>query len=73
MTSRRLLGRRPPTPVRASVSSRPGQSLPNDVVCQTCSRVAIVGLVFASLWLLTIFMNTVVAKWFGEMAFMLDL
>ena len=72
MTSRRLLGRRPSTPLRASFSSRPGQSLPNDVVCQTCSRVAIVGLVFASLWLLTIFMNTVVAKWFGEMAFMLD-
>ena len=25
---------------------------------------------FASLWALTIFMNTVVARWFGEMAFM---
>ena len=73
MTSRRLLGRRPSTPARASVSSRPGHSLPNDVVCQTCSRVAIVGLVFASLWGLTIFMNTVVAGWFGEMTFLRDL
>ncbi|MEP7225746.1 MAG: serine/threonine-protein kinase [Gemmatimonadales bacterium] len=73
MTSRRLLGRRPSTPMRASVGSRPGQSLPNDVLCQTCSRVAIVGLVFAALWILTIFMNTVVAGWFGEMAFMRDL
>jgi eukaryotic-like serine/threonine-protein kinase len=73
MTTRRLLGRRPSTPLRASVSSRPGQSLPNDVVCQTCSRVAIVGLVFAALWVLTIFMNTIVAGWFGEMAFMRDL
>lgn len=59
--------------MRASVGSRPGQSLPNDVLCQTCSRVAIVGLVFAALWILTIFMNTVVAGWFGEMAFMRDL
>ena len=34
---------------------------------------AIVGLVFASLWAFTIFMNTVVARWFGEMAFMREL
>jgi serine/threonine protein kinase len=47
--------------------------MPSDVLCQTCSRVGIVGLVFAALWLLTIFMNTVVAGWFGEMAFMRDL
>jgi len=47
--------------------------MPSDVLCQTCSRVGIVGLVFAALWVLTIFMNTVVAGWFGEMAFMRDL
>jgi eukaryotic-like serine/threonine-protein kinase len=47
--------------------------MPSDVLCQTCSRVGIVGLVFAGLWVLTIFMNTLVARWFGEMAFMRDL
>jgi eukaryotic-like serine/threonine-protein kinase len=73
MTSRRLLGRRPSTPVRASVSSRPGQSLPNDMVCQTCRRLGIVGLVFAALWALTLFMNNVVAGLLGHMAFMRDL
>jgi eukaryotic-like serine/threonine-protein kinase len=69
----RHLHRRQSTPARSANGSRPGQSLPSDVVCQTCSRVAIVGLVFAALWVLTIFMNTVVAGWFGEMAFMQDL
>jgi eukaryotic-like serine/threonine-protein kinase len=69
--TRRLLGRRPSTPIRTSVSSRPGgQTLPSDVVGQTCRRVGIVGLVFASLWALTIFMNTLVAPWLGEMAFL---
>jgi serine/threonine protein kinase len=40
---------------------------------QSCSRVGIVGLVFAVLWALTIVMNTFVARWLGEMAFMRDL
>jgi hypothetical protein len=69
----RHLHRRQSTPARPAIGSRPGQSLPNDVLCQTCSRVGIVGLVFAGLWALTIFMNTLVAGWFGEMAFMQDL
>src|SRR5918994_3780621 len=73
MTTRRLLGRRPSTPVRASVSSRPGQSLPTDVLGQTCRRVGIVSLVFASLWAITMFMNTFVAGWFGEMGFMREI
>ncbi len=55
------------------MSSRPGQSLPSDVVGQTCRRLGIVGIVFASLWALTLFMNTVVAGWFGEMSFLQDL
>jgi eukaryotic-like serine/threonine-protein kinase len=71
MTSR-LLGRRPSTPVRSAESSRPGQGLPSDMLGQTCSRVGIVGLVFATLWALTIVMNTLVARWLGEMAFMRD-
>jgi hypothetical protein len=40
---------------------------------QTCRRVGTVALVFAALWVLTILMNTVVARWFGEMAFMKEL
>jgi serine/threonine-protein kinase len=35
--------------------------------------VGIVGLVFASLWALTLFMNNVVATWLGEMAFMREI
>jgi eukaryotic-like serine/threonine-protein kinase len=70
MPTRRFLGRRPSTPVRTSAVSPPGQSLPSDVIGQTCRRVGIVGLVFASLWAFTLFMNNVVATWLGEMAFM---
>jgi hypothetical protein len=40
---------------------------------QTCRRVGTVGLVFAVLWALTMFMNTIVARWFGEMAFMREI
>ncbi|HEX2249879.1 MAG TPA: serine/threonine-protein kinase [Gemmatimonadales bacterium] len=73
MTTRRLLGRRPSTPVRTSASTRPGHSLPSDVLGQTCRRVGIVGIVFASLWAITILMNTFVARWMGEMAFMREI
>src|SRR6202022_4546282 len=70
MITRRLLGRRPSTPLRATTSSGQGHSLPSEMLGQTCQRVGIAGLVFASIWALAIFMNTVVARWFGEMAFM---
>jgi len=73
MPTRRFLGRRPSTPVRTSGGSPTGQSLPSDVIGQTCRRVGIVGLVFASLWALTLFMNNVVATWLGEMAFMREI
>jgi eukaryotic-like serine/threonine-protein kinase len=72
MSTRRLLGRRPSTPIRTSTTPL-GQSLPNDEVCQTCRRVGIVGLVFALLWALTLFMNNVVAGWLGQMAFMREI
>jgi eukaryotic-like serine/threonine-protein kinase len=72
MSPRRLLGRRPSTPMRAS-GSPSGQSLPQDVLGQTCRRVGIVSLVFASLWTFTLFMNNVVAGWLGQMAFMRDI
>jgi serine/threonine protein kinase len=73
MSTRRLLGRRHPTPTRTPASSTPGQSLPNEVVCQTCKRVGIVSLVFVSLWALALFMNNVVASWLGRMEFMSEL
>src|SRR5689334_115520 len=73
MPTRRFLGRRPSTPVRTTGGSPTGQSLPSDVIGQTCRRVGIVGLVFASLWALTLFMNNVVATWLGEMAFMREI
>ncbi|MFL5401249.1 MAG: serine/threonine-protein kinase [Gemmatimonadales bacterium] len=72
MTSR-LLRRRPSTPIRSTDSSRPGQALPGDVVGQTCRRLGIVGTVFAMLWAITMVMNTLVARWLGEMAFMKEL
>jgi serine/threonine protein kinase len=70
---RRLLGRRHSTPTQPSVSSRAGQTLPSDVLGQTCRRVGIVSLVFASLWAFTLFMNNIVASWLGEAGFMRDL
>ncbi|HEX6405671.1 MAG TPA: hypothetical protein VFZ90_00655, partial [Gemmatimonadales bacterium] len=70
MSTRRLLGRRPSTPVRTTTASRPGQSLPSELLGQTCRRVGIVSIVFASLWIITLFLNNVVAGWLGQMAFM---
>jgi hypothetical protein len=69
----RLIDRRPSTPSRSTVSSGPGQSLPSDVLGQTCRRLWIVGMVFASLWTFTLFMNTFVAGWLGEAAFMQEI
>ncbi|HEV8455758.1 MAG TPA: hypothetical protein VGQ24_12735, partial [Gemmatimonadales bacterium] len=40
---------------------------------QTCRRVGTVGLVFATLWAISLFMNTFVAEWLGEMAFMREI
>jgi serine/threonine-protein kinase len=60
MTPRRLLGRRHSTPARSSGSSGSGQSLPSDLVCQSCSRTGIVSLVFGSIWLFMTVMNNFV-------------
>ncbi|HEU5303317.1 MAG TPA: serine/threonine-protein kinase [Gemmatimonadales bacterium] len=60
MTPRRLLGRRHSTPVRSSSGSRPGQSLPSDLLLQTCRRVGIVSLAFASIWAFMTVMNNFV-------------
>ncbi len=71
MTSR-VLRRRPATPIRTTFTSGSGQSLPIDVLGQTCRRVGIVAVVFATLWALTLFMNNLVAGFLGEPAFMAD-
>src|SRR4051812_17675704 len=70
MSTRRLLGRRPSTPVRTTTASGPGQSMPSELLGQTCRRVGIVSLVFASLWVITLILNNIVAGWLGQMAFM---
>lgn len=62
MTSRRLLGRRPSTPGRISSSTRSGQSLPSDLMVQTCSRVGIVSIVFGSIWAFMTLMNNFVIR-----------
>src|SRR5215213_4482347 len=69
MNTRRLLGRRPSTPVRTT-TSHPGQSFPSEMLGQTCRRVGILSIVFASLWAITLILNNLVAGWLGEMAFM---
>jgi eukaryotic-like serine/threonine-protein kinase len=73
MSPHRMLRRRPSTPARATVTAGHGSSLPSDVIGQTCRRVGIVSVVFASLWALTIIMNNFVAGLFGEAAFMRQL
>src|SRR3954467_5373555 len=70
MSTRRLLGRRPSTPVRTTTASGTGQSMPSELLGQTCRRVGIVSIVFASLWVITLILNNIVAGWLGQMAFM---
>ena len=70
MTPRRLLHRRTSTPVRVTSSLKSGPSLPNDVMLQTCRRVGIVSLVFASLWAFIIVMNNFVVRLLGHAAVM---
>ena len=62
MPSRRLLGRRPSTPGRISGSSGSAQSMPNDLMIQTCSRVGIVSMVFGSIWAFMTLMNNFVIR-----------
>lgn len=60
MTSRRLIGRRPSTPGSTSGGSKSGASLPSDLMVQTCRRVGIVSIVFASIWAFMTVMNNFV-------------
>jgi serine/threonine protein kinase len=63
MTPRRLLGRRPSTPLgqtSSSSGSRSRQSLPSDLMVRTCRRVGIVGTVFGSVWAFMTVLNNLV-------------
>lgn len=62
MTSRRLIGRRPSTPGGISGGSKSGGSLPSDLMVQTCRRVGIVSVVFASIWAFMTVMNNFVIR-----------
>ena len=62
MTSRRLIGRRPSTPGSISGGSKSGGSLPSDLMVQTCRRVGIVSVVFASIWAFMTVMNNFVIR-----------
>src|ERR671911_741388 len=66
MTSRRLLGRRPSTPGKSTEPTRSGQSLPSDLLVQTCRRVGIVSTVFGSIWAFMTIMNNFVLKLLSE-------
>ena len=66
MTSRRLLGRRPSTPGKSTGPTRSGQSLPSDLLVQTCRRVGIVSTVFGSIWAFMTIMNNFVLKLLSE-------
>src|ERR687898_2582228 len=66
MTSRRLLGRRPSTPGKSTEPTRSGQSLPSDLLVQTCRRVGIVSTVFGSIWAFMTIMNNFVLPLLSE-------
>lgn len=66
MTPQRLLGRRHSTPARPAGGSKPGQSLPSDLLVQTCRRVGIVSTVFASIWALMTIVNQFVIRLMSE-------
>lgn len=66
MTPRRLVGRRPSTPGKTPETSGSGQSLPSDLMVQTCRRVGIVSTVFGSIWAFMTIMNNFVLKFLSE-------
>ena len=66
MIPRRLIGRRPSTPGKTSGNSGSGQSLPSDLMVQTCRRVGIVSTVFGSIWAFMTIMNNFVLKLLSE-------
>ncbi len=66
MTPPRLLRRRTTTPLAVTSDSGAGQSMPSDVMEQTCRRVTAVAAVAAGLWSVALVVNTVVARFVGH-------
>jgi eukaryotic-like serine/threonine-protein kinase len=73
MATRRMLRRHVSTPSPTSQGSGAGQSMPIDVMQQTCRRVGTVGLVAAGLWTFSLVMNGVAARLMGHPAMIEDL
>src|SRR3990172_9462296 len=73
MASRPYLRRRSTTPVRSTERSGTGQSLPSDVLLQTCRRLRILGLASALLWTLALVMNNLVARVVGTITIISEL
>ena len=59
--------RMPGTPTANAVTKSRWRLLPEDVLEQSCKRVGIAAVVFASLWALALFMNNVVHHWLRGM------
>ena len=59
--------RMPGTPTANAATKSRWRLLPEDVLEQSCKRVGIAALVFASTWALALFMNNVVQHWLGGM------
>jgi eukaryotic-like serine/threonine-protein kinase len=66
----RRLHRRTTTPVQTtpSLSTGAGQSVPGEVLRQTCKRVGSVGIVAAGLWTFSLVMNGTIARLMGHPA-----
>lgn len=68
MSAKRLLRRRTTTPAHITGDSGSGQSMPYDVVRQTCRRVGAVGFVAAGLWMFALVANNLIARITGHPA-----
>ena len=51
------------TPTASDVTKSRWRALPADLLQQSCKRVGIAAIVFASIWIVAFFMNTVVRHW----------
>ena len=59
----RVEPRTPGTPSASSATQSRWRALPADLLEQSCKRVGIAGIVFASIWIVVFLMNTVVRHW----------
>ncbi len=68
MTSPRLLRHRASTPAHSPATGVSGQSLPGDMLLQTCRRVYAVGLVSGGLWTVSLLINSLMDRLGGRPA-----